>query len=287
MTIAASYADTINITSSADAGLFENNPDNNLGGMDFVTAGTIASGLKSRALFKFDVAEVLPANATVTSASVTFNVPFARGAGRTFQLHRVLADWGEGSGAGMGAGLGAAAAADEVTWNSRFHGSETWTSPGAEAGTDYASTASATATMGASTLAFSSATMAADIQAWLTSPGLNFGWLILIADEAPTLTASRISTREDSVNAPNLTITYSVPTPAAPPTLTDITHDAGTFIFSFNAEADRSYAVGFRDSLTADDWGVITNIASQLTPTTHTITNPASGTEGYFRVSTQ
>lgn len=283
--LAASHASTTNITSSADAGLFEFNPDNNLGGMNFVTSGSIVSGERGRALFRFNVATALPPGAIVTAASVTFKLGTARGVGQTFDLHRVLADWGEGIGSGMnvGAGLGAPANAGEVTWNSRFHGTSAWTTPGGASGTDFIATPSASSVM-ASTLAFSSVNMATDAQLWLNNSGTNFGWVILAANESLAPTASRILTREDTVNHPLLTLTYELP--ATPPLLTNLTANAGQFIFSFAAEAGRTYTVESRSLLSSGSWNPTTNFPAQPSPATRSVTNPIAGTEGYFRVRT-
>src|ERR1041384_2382100 len=106
--VGTAHADlTTNLVSSADTGLFEQSPDNNLGGMTYVVVGTINLGKRSRGLFRFDVASALPANATVTSATLTLTVAVARGVNQTFELHRVLKDWGEGAGSGGGSGTGA------------------------------------------------------------------------------------------------------------------------------------------------------------------------------------
>lgn len=283
--LAASHASTTNITSSADAGLFEFNPDNNLGGMNFVTSGSIVSGERGRALFKFNVAAALPPDAVVTAASVTFKLGTARGVGQTFDLHRVLANWGEGIGSGVnvGTGLGAPANASEVTWNSRFHGTSSWATPGGASGTDFNSTPSASTVM-ASTLAFSSGDMTTDAQLWLNNSGTNFGWVILAANESFAPTASRILTREDSLNRPILTLTYTLP--ATPPLLTNVSANAGQFIFSFDAEADRTYTVESRSLLSSGSWNPTTNFPAQPSPATRSVTNPIAGTEGWFRVRT-
>ncbi len=278
-------ATTTNITSSADAGLFENNPNNNLGGMGFVTAGTTATGFRGRALFKFDVAAALPTGAVVSGASVTFKLGTAHGIGQNFELHRVLANWGEGTGSGLGGGLGAPANAGEVTWNSRFHGSSLWSTPGGALGTDFVTALSASSVL-ASPVTFSSGNMAADAQLWLNNSGTNFGWVIIAANEATTFTASRIVTREDVVNRPVLTLIYTVPAPATPPLLTNVTASASQFIFNFAAEADRSYTVESRASHATGSWNSVTNFPSQPSATIRSVTNQIAGAEGYFRVRT-
>ncbi len=280
---------TANLVPSADTTLFQHNPDNNLGGMDVVIAGTIGFGDHSRALMKFDIAAALPAGATVTSATLNLNVPGARGFNQSYELHRVLKDWGEGGGLGGGGGIGvqgAPAIAGEASWNARFHPATTWATPGGQSGSDFNATASAFAIMGLSTLNFDSAGMAADVQAWLDSPGTNFGWMIMIANETTLSTASRIASREALTGAPTLTIEYTVsgePPPTMPVISTPVL-ESGAIRFSFNAESNHTYTVEFRDSLTTGTWAVLTNLPAQPANTTIHITNTVSSTERYFRV---
>src|SRR5947209_3116389 len=60
-------ADTVTLTPIADTSLFEEVPNNNLGGLTHIPAGTTVLSKHSRALFKFDLTQI-PANATITSA---------------------------------------------------------------------------------------------------------------------------------------------------------------------------------------------------------------------------
>jgi hypothetical protein len=59
---------------------------------------------------------------------------------------------------------------------------------------------------------WSSAGMVADLQAWLTSPATNYGW-IMICNEEGAPSAKRFDTRENptAANRPSLTIRYSPP----------------------------------------------------------------------------
>jgi hypothetical protein len=280
-----------NLTSSADTGLFEQSPDNNLGGMTITIAGTIGLGKRSRALMEFDVGAVLPTNATVTSATLLLNVPMAKGAGQTFELHRVLKSWVEGSGTGGGAGTasqGRLAVAGETTWNARMFPATLWGTPGGQANSDYLSAASATAIMDASSMTFSSAGMVADVQIWLASGATNFGWMIIIADEAILNSASHISTLEDTASPPNLTIAYTVPdsAPANPPNLFNLAAVGNQIRFSFSAQSNRTYAVEFKNAVTNGSWNVLTNIPALSADTTLHITNAISGGQRYFRVRT-
>lgn len=288
----SSIAGTTNLIAVADTGLFENNPNNNLGGMNFMPVGTTgpaASGSRSRGLLKFDVANHVPAGATISSATLSLTVVGFNGFGRDFKLHRVFRPWTEGSGTGIapGVGLGSAANPGDSTWNSRSHSDSTWSVPGGQDGTDYASTVSATATMGFEPMVFTSETLASDVQMWLDDSGTNSGWLIMIGDESPFSTASMIATRESSGSEPVLTIEFTFAAAPNPPEFFDIALVENAIRFSFNAQSSHSYAVEFTDSFNPTNWTVLTNIAASPEDTTISVTNVVDSGERYFRASAQ
>lgn len=209
--------------SSADAVLFEYRADNNQGAMGDVPAGSLGdtgATARNRALFQFDIMAQIPANATIESVSLTLNVttepPLGSAVGSDFNLQRVLVSWGEGTGTGN---QGAAALANQVTWNSRFHGATTWSSPGGVAGTDFSSTVSGSTFIGGTGAQVWSSTpeLVADVQYWLDNPADNFGWMLLSTSESTSFTAKRFATRESGTAAfrPSLSVQYSViPEPA-------------------------------------------------------------------------
>src|SRR5436189_144857 len=85
-------ADQITLSPSADTSLFEFNPTNNLGGYVDIPVGTTREGKRSRGLMKFDLSTI-PANATITAATVTVQVvkvPSGSPVGSIFALHRLL-----------------------------------------------------------------------------------------------------------------------------------------------------------------------------------------------------
>ena len=156
--------------------------------------GNTAAPDPTRALVKFAVATVLPTGARITSASLELTVVRASGLVEpaTFELHRLLADWGEGDkGAGSITGAGGPADPGEATWNARFHPDQLWTAAGGGDGTDYASAPSATARLESSEpLIFGpSDAMKTDVQAWLDDPSTNFGWLLKDETESNATTA--------------------------------------------------------------------------------------------------
>ena len=163
-----------------------------------------------RALVAFDILRHIPDRATIDSVELRLNMSRARFPGdRDTSLHRVLADWGEGaSNAGGQEGGGAVAASGDATWFHTFFDTEEW----AEVGGDFAPSASDTVAVneiGSYTWG-STASMVADVQAWLDNPGSNFGWIV-IGDESQNATARRFDTHENPTvaNRPVLTVTFT------------------------------------------------------------------------------
>jgi hypothetical protein len=133
---------------------------------------------------------------------------------RTVELHKVLADWGEGTSVAPGEeGDGAPATTNDATWRHRFFDTIFWTTEGG----DFSGTVSASQSVGAvGVYTWSSSQMRADVQSWLDDPASNFGWLVL-SDESEILTAKRFDTRE-SASPPVLTIIYRPAGPRPTPT---------------------------------------------------------------------
>ena len=143
---------------------------------------------------------------------------------QTVELHKALADWGEGtSNASTDIGREAPATTNDATWLHRFFDSQEWNTPGG----DFSSTVSVSTTVGA-TLGFytwsSTPEMVADVQGWLDNPPGNFGWLVK-GNESQTNTAKRFDTRENTTiaNRPVLSIQFTsgvdTDAPAAPTNL--------------------------------------------------------------------
>jgi hypothetical protein len=209
------------VTPSKDNTLYEYDPaegdHSNGAGLHFF-AGENAMGELRRGVLAFDVAGI-PAGSTITAVTLTVNMSMTPAGLRTVELHKLLADWGEGtSHAPMGEGNGAPATPNDATWRHRFFDTVFWTIEGG----DFAAIVSATQSVGGiGQYTWSSTQMVADVQSWLDDPVSNFGWLVL-GDETAIATAKRFDTRE-SASPPMLTIQYTpgpraTPTPRARPT---------------------------------------------------------------------
>jgi hypothetical protein len=209
-------AATISINPSKDNTLYQYVPadgDRSNGAGFHFFAGENALGEIRRGVLAFDVAGRIPAGSTITAVSLSMNMSMTPAGARTVELHKLLADWGEGtSHAPSGEGDGAPATPNDATWRHRFFDTIFWTTQGG----DFSATVSASQSVGpAGQYTWSSAQMVADVQAWLDNPASNFGWLVL-GDESAIATAKRFDTRE-SASPPVLTIEF-IPGPRVMPT---------------------------------------------------------------------
>jgi hypothetical protein len=207
---AVGYATVTNFIATADTSLIASSPDNNAGSNDFLAAGN-GGGSPRRALIQFDLTTLSPGT-VINAATLTLTVP----SGNTnnpssFNLFRLLDSWGEGDKLGSN---GSPADAGEATWNSRFHGTAAWNTLGG----DYVGDASATTFVsGFGAYTWSSAQLLTDVQLWAANPATNFGWIVISDAEAINQSARRIGSREDPLNAPVLTVEYTIipePSPA-------------------------------------------------------------------------
>jgi hypothetical protein len=212
-----------NITPSKDNTLYEYDPADgdvsNALGLHFF-AGETAMGELRRGVLAFDIAGHIPPGSTIVAVTLSLNMSrTAFDDPRTIELHKLLADWGEGTSMAPGEeGDGAPATPNDATWRHRFFDTIFWTNEGG----DFSATVSASQSVGPiGQYMWSSAQMVADVQSWLDDPANNFGWLVL-GDESTNITAKRFDTRE-SASPPMLTIQYTpgprvLPTPRPRPT---------------------------------------------------------------------
>jgi hypothetical protein len=171
-------------------------------------AGRTNAGFIRRALIAFDVAANIPQGATILTATLTLNMSRTSSLGERVDLHRVLADWGEGTSVGAGdEGSGAPSTSGDATWIHRFFNTQFWSSPGG----DFSPAPSETLTVGlvGRYTWGSSPQVVSDVQHWLDSASSNFGW-ILIGNETGPQTSKRFDGKDDVVDSlrPRLVVTY-------------------------------------------------------------------------------
>ncbi len=208
---------TISIMPSKDNTLYEYDPaegDHSNGAGFHFFAGETAMGELRRGVLAFDIAGSIPPGSTITAVSLSLNMSRTLlETARTVELHKLLADWGEGTSHAPGEeGDGAPATTNDATWRHRFFDTIFW----AMQGGDFSATVSASQVVGpVGQYTWSSAQMVADVQSWLDNPSSNFGWLVL-GDESTNATSKRFDTRE-SASPPVLTIEYTRTAPAPRP----------------------------------------------------------------------
>jgi len=153
----------------------------------------------------------IPAGSTIDSVFLTLAVSKTPNlTPTTVTLHRLLADWGEGTSQQAGEeGGGDASDPGDATWIHTFYDTTMWTTPGG----DFVGATSASQTVaGLGRYIWGSTSgMVADVQLWLDTPATDFGWII-IGDETTHTTARRFGSRTGDVfDQPELLIYYTAP----------------------------------------------------------------------------
>lgn len=207
----------INITPSKDNTLYEFDPVegdlSNALGNHFFAGLTLMDHLR-RGVLAFDIAGSIPAGSTITGVTLSLNMSRTlTETARIVELHKLLADWGEGTSVAPDPeGQGAPATLNDATWRHGFFDTIFWTTQGG----DFSATVSASQSVGSlGQYTWSSTQMVADVQSWLDNPASNFGWLVL-GNESDLGSAKRFDTRE-SASPPVLTIQF-IPGPRVIPT---------------------------------------------------------------------
>ena len=208
-------AQEITIAPSSDGTIFQDSGDLSNSSGQHLFSGATALGrnnaFQRRALLTFDVASSVPANATITGASLSLSVNRAAGSGADvdFGLHSLNSQWNEGAtDAGGQEGRGAAAVGDDVTWSRTGFGD--WETEGG----DFVAEASAVAAVGGvGNVTWTSDLLASNIQSWVDDPASNAGWILVgVGDPLLPSTAKRFASREnpDAAARPSLTIQYEL-----------------------------------------------------------------------------
>jgi len=267
-------ADTISLNPIADSAISEGDPDTPQGTLGILVAGTTGpneGATRNRALLKFDLAAVIPSNATVTSAALKVTVvstsPLVTNL--WFSLHKVAADWSEAA----------------VTWTNRLQPPAPWIIQGGDFATSVTQSNLITG-VGAFTF-ISNPEMVADVQNWVRAPASNFGWVLLCQLEDLEKSIRKFGSREYSTNSsrPSLEVQF---TPAPPPlALTLLRMTNGLFQFQFNADSNHSYTVEYLGDLSATNWSILTNFASVPAAANVLVSDPLfSNSNRFYRVRT-
>ncbi|MFG0282984.1 MAG: DNRLRE domain-containing protein [Phycisphaerales bacterium JB039] len=209
-----SLAEEITVESAADNTLFED-PTGSLsaGAEPAIFAGSDGRGMLKRALIRFDLSGI-PAGAVVTEVELTLTLTKSASlSAQEVGIHRVLADWGEGTSlAPRGGGIGGPATDGDATWLHTFFPTDFWATPGG----DFEAAASATQMVGPSLMAYAwtSDALAGDVQAWIDDPDSNYGWMVR-CNEVTAATAEQFGSKESvAARRPMLRVVFDGGCPA-------------------------------------------------------------------------
>lgn len=212
LTVQAADATTITLGATKDNTLYQDaNGALSNGAGEFSFVGNTTAGVTRRSLVMFDLSGI-PTGATINSVSLTLHMSMTSTGATDVSLHTLLANWGEGtSDAPGGEGAGAPSTPGDATWIHTFYNTSFWANPGGDF------TAASSATLSVNAVGFytwNSAQMITDVQQWVNSPGVNFGWL-LQGNESANNTSKRFDTRENATAGfrPVLLVDYT-PIPA-------------------------------------------------------------------------
>jgi Disaggregatase related repeat len=272
----AQYIRTTNIFPAADATIASSSPDINYGSSTMVMIGVSSDGSSlSRALFRFDLSGI-PTNASVSN--VTFGLVAASQPSHLtgYGPSVVLSNWSEAG----------------VTWNSRSL-SVPWSAPGGQSGADFLSYASAIIDFAGPGITNQIVDnggnpyygLAHDVQAWVSDPSENFGWILAADDETTAGSVIQLESREAAAGQPVLTVGYSLPfTPAviSAPGATN-----GLFCFTFNTEPFHGYVVQMSDDLSGTNWHTRLVVDPLLAPVQFPFCDPITNSSRFYRVRTE
>ena len=205
---------TVTIVASKDNTLYEDATGSlsNGAGTKVLTSKS-STGFLRRGVLQFSLVPSIPTGATVTNATLTLYNSLAGTNSATVNLHKVVADWGEGTSVATGTteDAGAPSTTGDATWVHRFYPGTSWTT----AGGDFIATASASATVvNDGPYAWTSASLLADIQSWVNNPATNFGWILRGKETGPGNALKSFESRQsaDPTRRPKLEVTYLAPT---------------------------------------------------------------------------
>ncbi|TDH20878.1 DNRLRE domain-containing protein [Segetibacter sp. 3557_3] len=209
------------LTADKDNTIFSAFTGNSNGAGEYLFVGRNAAANNNsvqRALVHFNLGTI-PANAVISSATLTVYTNRSAGGATSVELRRVSADWGEGtSDAAELETSGAPATTGDATWLQRLFPATPWATPGGTySATSSGSTPVAANIRAMTAVAFTGAGVVADVQSWINNPAGNFGWALVSSDENLSASVKRFISRNSTLAAqrPVLTITYTTNLPVS------------------------------------------------------------------------
>jgi hypothetical protein len=255
---------TLTVTPSMDTSFFSSgiNPRGTT-----ILVGTRNNGIVDRGLLRFDLSS-LTSGALIQSARLRINVvktPLSP-ANSNFSLYRMLTPWDA-----------------NASW-ANATAMTTWSGLGTLAGVDYSASASATQFVsGVGSYEFASTSeLLTDLQAWITNPLSNNGWLLKCESESVGRSARHFGSSE-STTPPQLIIDYSLPAPS--PTLTALQLQSTNLTFQISGAPGWIYSVERRDQVDHGPWIEITNAPSGAATNPIPFSLPLTPPQGFYRIT--
>lgn len=167
-----------------------------------------------RMILDFDLAAAIPAGSTIDAVELSLVQLDVGGAGLTHvvDVHRCLADWGEGASSSRG-GLGVPALPQDATWTLRFFPATNtaWSTAGGDYDPTVLSSIPVSGTPSGLYTWTSTPAFVNVAQGWLDEPDDNHGIIVRHDDEAFVQSAKRWASREDPLGPPVLSVTFTPP----------------------------------------------------------------------------
>jgi hypothetical protein len=186
---------TDTLVASKDNTIYENGDTLSNGSGEWLAVGTRVEE-RRRALMKFDMSGVLPADASVVEGRLFFRTTSVVPNSVRIYFSRLENDWGEGaSNAGAGAKNGVRAEAGDATWSHNFYPDSEWDG----AGGDFADSPSASIPIFQRTQYIVRGALRNDMNIWARNPDLNFGWIL--STSAASDSVVEIASRENATEA--------------------------------------------------------------------------------------
>ncbi len=205
----AILADTVTIRASKDTTLYESDTGDISNGVgDHMFVGKSEFKLNRRSVIYFDIADSIPAGASINSATLTLRMSDTDSGPQPQSVHRLLTNWSEGeSHAARDESAGALAAPTDATWVYSVFSNKLWDNEGG----DFVETESAAQSIdGVGFYSWFGVTLTSDVQVMLDDPSENFGWILIGEERGPDM-VKRFDTKDNSVahNRPALIVDFT------------------------------------------------------------------------------
>ena len=178
-------------TVAAEASIFEDQPNDNGGSYSLYCIGNLDTDETRRAFVSFSL-PAIPSGATITRVVYEFEQDRVRSQGAgpltaNIEMRRALQDWQEGSGVQGNGPCGGGSQVAGVTWNSAPNVS------GTVSATEFLPATNDTMITIDTDIGSDDDGLIDDVQAWVDSPGTNFGWEYRVAAEGTADNARRMA----------------------------------------------------------------------------------------------